>query len=98
MYQIGEKIVIKNNAFKGSDEPSDFEWRGKVGKVVLDIGDNCYEVYVEGMGNCLLIASEMKRANKRLHTDAGESTVKMGSLTPEEDAAIKADNKPAQRG
>lgn len=37
-------------------------------------------------------------SNKRLHTDAGESTVKIGSLTPEEDSAIKADNKPAQRG
>lgn len=29
--------------------------------------------------------------------DAGVSTVKMGYLTPEEDAAIKADNTPTQR-
>lgn len=73
MYQIGEKIIIKNNAFKGSDDASDFEWRGKEAEVVAELGDNCYEVYVEGKGNCLLIASEMKRANKRLHSDAGES-------------------------
>lgn len=63
MYQVGEKIVIKNNAFKGSDDTSDFEWRGKEAEVIAELGDNCYEVYVEGKGNCLLIASEMKRAN-----------------------------------
>lgn len=63
MYQVGEKIVIKNNAFKGSDDPKDFEWCGKVAEVVVELGDNCYEVYVEGIGNCLLVANEM-RANK----------------------------------
>lgn len=62
MYQVGEKIVIKNNAFKGSDNPKDFEWHGKEAEVITDLGNNCYEVYVEDMGSCFLVAKEM-RAN-----------------------------------
>ena len=34
----------------------------------------------------------------QLAPDDGDSAVKLGYLTPEEDAAIKADNTPAQRG
>ncbi len=71
MYQVGEKIAIKNNAFKGSDDPKDFEWRGKEAEVVVELGDNCYEVYVEGMGNCLLVAKEMRANKARTRLPAG---------------------------
>lgn len=62
-YTVGEMIVIKKNAFEGSDEPKDFEWRGKTAEVVEELGDNCYEVYVEGKGSCLLIEKEMMPAS-----------------------------------
>ena len=71
MYQVGEKIVIKNNAFKGSDDPKDFEWHGKEAEVIAELGDNCYEVYVEGMGNCFLVAKEMRANKARTRLPAG---------------------------
>ena len=63
MYKIGDKIIIKDNAFAGSDQPKDFEWRGNVGEVVSDLGDGAYEVYVEGRGTCPLCDNEMTPYN-----------------------------------
>jgi hypothetical protein len=62
MYQIGDKITIRENAFEGSDEPKDFEWRGLTAEVVDCLGDGAYEVYVEGKGTCLLADNEMQSA------------------------------------
>ena len=44
----------------------------------------------------VLIELPQRKLTKR-PPDAGKSSVRIGYLTPEEDAAIKADNTPAQR-
>jgi len=59
-YKPGDKIIITDNAFEGSDNEEDFEWRGRAAEVVSVEGDGCYEVYAEGFGYCLLIDKEMK--------------------------------------
>ena len=43
-----------------------------------------------------VIELQQRKLTKR-PPDAGKSSVRIGYLTPEEDAAIKADNTPAQR-
>lgn len=42
--QIGSRIRIKDNAYEGSDDPADFEARGKTGTVVYSFGDGAWEV------------------------------------------------------
>jgi ribosomal protein L21E len=59
VFKVDDTVVIQDNAFEGTDDPNDYLWRGKTGVVVSDMGNDCYEVYVEGMGTCPLVAKEM---------------------------------------
>lgn len=46
MLQVGSIVKVKDNAYEGSDDPADFEWRGKIGEVVGDYRDGTYEVRI----------------------------------------------------
>ena len=46
--KVGQRIQIKDNAFAGSSDPTDFIVRGKIGIVVWDLGNGDYEVEIDG--------------------------------------------------
>ena len=45
--RIGTRIKIKDNAYEGSDDPSDFLARGKLGVVVWSFGDGTWEIQTD---------------------------------------------------
>lgn len=45
--QVGSLVRVKEDAFKGSDDPADFEIRGKVGEVVFDLEDSGWEIRID---------------------------------------------------
>jgi len=64
-FQIGQQVRVKDNAFAGSDDPTDFEMRGQVGTVTGMPADNCgfYAVELESQDiPPLLKPSELEAA------------------------------------
>lgn len=45
--EIGDKVLVKENAFSGSDEPGDIAARGKIGVVVWIEDDGRIEVAID---------------------------------------------------
>lgn len=46
MLQIGTTVRVKENAYEGSDNPTDFEVRGKVGQIETELTQNEWEVKI----------------------------------------------------
>jgi len=44
--QVGSIVRVMGDAYEGSDEPKDFEVRGKVGEIVADLDNDSWEVKV----------------------------------------------------
>jgi hypothetical protein len=62
MFKVGDKVVVKDNAFEGSDDPKDFEYRGKEGVIALDLDLGEYQVDFPDGDFAYLKDTELKQA------------------------------------
>jgi membrane protein implicated in regulation of membrane protease activity len=62
MFNVGDDVIVKDNAFEGSDEPEDFEYRGKRGVIAWDLGSGEYQVDFPDGDWTYLKASELEKA------------------------------------
>lgn len=60
MLQVGSKVRVKQNAFEGSDDPSDFLARGKVGEIIFSVGYDEWEVLADDGDYFLLTTDELE--------------------------------------
>ena len=63
--QVGSIVRVKENVFEGSDDPADFEARGKIGEIVMSLEqqlgegwNGCWEVCLEETGDIFNLTTE----------------------------------------